>query len=394
MKKCLCLVVCLFVLLSFGYAHRTRRKETLKVLTFNTALTGVIERFFPDAMTSREMRRDAIMGAVRDSGADLVCLQEIPLGVDVATIVRNLSSVYPYSFSDLHLTDGSLPSQTESKVGPCDTKRLGTLLTCVTIKGCVSRAESGAINEFLKCVVNCCGIEFEDLLRNDCQNCLQCVVLTVYNPADLLKTCGSPVPNLSVPSLNSHGLLLLSKRPLTNTAAVEFYPNDPEILAHGYIRAKVDNKITAACIHASPLGSFNTEPLKRRFRSVQEQLMFEGQQVFGAFQSLRPLVLLGDFNVGPRTREAEPIAEEAYMILAQLFSTDVVDCCTVCPGNPFIKFNHVIDHIFAGGASVKNAKRVFTTDEVSVQPGTTRLPVSDHFGVIANVCFRTPVRRH
>ncbi|XP_052819159.1 uncharacterized protein LOC128245008 isoform X3 [Mya arenaria] len=349
MKKCLCLVVCLFVLLSFGYAHRTRRKETLK----------------------------------------------IPLGVDVATIVRNLSSVYPYSFSDLHLTDGSLPSQTESKVGPCDTKRLGTLLTCVTIKGCVSRAESGAINEFLKCVVNCCGIEFEDLLRNDCQNCLQCVVLTVYNPADLLKTCGSPVPNLSVPSLNSHGLLLLSKRPLTNTAAVEFYPNDPEILAHGYIRAKVDNKITAACIHASPLGSFNTEPaLKRRFRSVQEQLMFEGQQVFGAFQSLRPLVLLGDFNVGPRTREAEPIAEEAYMILAQLFSTDVVDCCTVCPGNPFIKFNHVIDHIFAGGASVKNAKRVFTTDEVSVQPGTTRLPVSDHFGVIANVCFRTPVRRH
>ena len=71
-----CLRVCFTNYIFTLYVY-TFTVENVKALTFNTALTGVVEQKNPGHATSREERRDAIINAVDSSGADVVCLQEV-----------------------------------------------------------------------------------------------------------------------------------------------------------------------------------------------------------------------------------------------------------------------------------------------------------------------------
>jgi len=54
-----------------------------------------------------------------------------------------------------------------------------------------------------------------------------------------IDSCAPVQPSTAVPSFNSMGLLLLSKRPLQNSIAVDMYPNIPQLLRRGYLQSFV-----------------------------------------------------------------------------------------------------------------------------------------------------------
>jgi len=62
--------------------------------------------------------------------------------------------------------------------------------------------------------------------------------------------CAAVQPSTAVPSFNGMGLLLLSKRPLFNSIAVDMYPNTPQLYRRGYIQSFVSSTKT-------PLNSSN-----------------------------------------------------------------------------------------------------------------------------------------
>ncbi|XP_052761690.1 uncharacterized protein LOC128204318 [Mya arenaria] len=170
-----------------------------------------------------------------------------------------------------------------------------------------------------------------------------------------------------------------------------------------FIFNQFDDKVTVVCTHLIPSLSDVTTPevaMKPFFASLVEQSRSEITTIVETFKNVRPLLLLGDFNVngGPLV-PGKAVGEDQYRRLSKLFNTQVTSNCTFCAADQNVyNLNSydvptVIDHIFGNGMGIRNVKRVFTPDEVSIPNNGERVPLSDHFGVMGDAVCSPGARR-
>ncbi|XP_060606978.1 uncharacterized protein LOC132759253 [Ruditapes philippinarum] len=376
----------LLLLLSVCLAE-SKMTETYKVMTYNAALLGAsisVDGTIPD---NREERRDALIKYLNDdANSDIVCLQEIFTGQDVEAIVNGVGSKFLYTYSELHLSDGTLPPQSDVIWAPaCDTTDYLNFANCAIGNGCLSSTSDTILSPVTyACLVTKCPTEFQTIVFVNGEKCVSCLIRN--SPNNHFKRCAGP-PSTDRWSINKIGLLLLSKKEISDTEAIEYFPNDINIFAYGYLRAKVGD-LTIGCTHIVPT-DFNFPPLMSQFQTFSDQQAVELQKFVDAFAGANPVIALGDFNCGPDTDTFDPVDASNYEILTGFFTTKLTEEGTFTSENAYNKapgqsYNYAIDHVFsAGSARILNTEVILKNGTMPL--GSSWLPYSDHYGVKAVV---------
>jgi len=359
------------------------------VTSFNTALLNLV----PQA----ETRRPHIAPGLRDTGSDVLCLQEVWLESDMRPLVESLQDTYPYHYSAIHYRQGDIRKPTSemgwteyfkykaSVFSPCtasDHVTLMSLMACALREGCVSKmSESGLLGT--QCITQQC----RTITKSLSQECVSCVVLQ----GGSLAGC-SPNPFNSLNAMNRPGLVLMSKTPMTSPQYVEYFPDNEMVTERGYLEADISGVGKVVCTHMTALFDVYYEyDLHFDNFTVQQAEEFATltRHLAGADH-----LLMGDLNTGPQVagegeRDLDGEGEVNFLRLtgqyayqAPYFSQD--GRCTYCTDNPLLgnTTNKVIDHILVKGQSqsVTNIERTLDTMLPS------GVPVSDHYGVKAEVC--------
>lgn len=149
-------------------------------------------------------------------------------GSDVkGTALHLMFSGYPYSYSSLHDSYGRL-SWGLIQTKPCsgdDGVKVQTTLQCMEQ---VCKNDFHTKEDQLRCAVKQCKLlELSD-------NCVSCFLVSGMD--DVTNKCinGSGATQINIP-----GLMILSKRPITNYKRVQFFPMARPIFSNQYIRANV-----------------------------------------------------------------------------------------------------------------------------------------------------------
>ncbi|WAQ95063.1 hypothetical protein MAR_007534 [Mya arenaria] len=275
-------------------------------------------------------RRGKIVQQLLQSGADMVCLQEVVFEEDVQALVDGLRSVYPHSFSSIH------------------------------------------------------SFKDDTIFINDiCSN----------------STVGGHK------RINTHGLLLVSKKPLTNRATIPFYPGTTNNIDSAVLETLYDGHTKVVCSHLTVYAPVTGEIDVALLGLLNYEAMstFEVNNLVSRYGDDTGTVILGDFNIGPADPTNSILAngEENYNVLEGAFTTTRVQQCTFC-GFPDNIYNQamfetrslIIDHIFASnGTEVVNAQRMFRPVDANTTTSDAdgNRPLSDHYGVMAEI-RRKPLR--
>ncbi|XP_053396020.1 uncharacterized protein LOC128556123 [Mercenaria mercenaria] len=278
----------------------------------------------------------------------------------------------------------------------CDQIALANLFKCVLYNGCANGTEKVRLGATVfQCMESNCKAEFTNLVLTSGEKYLSCV--TRNSPQTYFTRCTGE-PSTNIWNTNKLGLLLLSRKALSDTNAVEFYPDYTNVFPQGYLQAKVDaNNLNVVCVHAIqylPI-TFEFPPVSDLFPTYADQNAFEMQDLVKRFASVEPLVLLGDMNVGPGAPSVSPLGLSNYEILTSVFDTKVVKECTFCSTNPYtggeFVTNAILDHVLVNGdIKIRRIKVVLKPNDFAL--GEQNLPLSDHYGVKAVIKIQ-PKRR-
>ncbi|KAL5004342.1 hypothetical protein ScPMuIL_017798 [Solemya velum] len=313
-------------------------------------------------------RRDHIPSAISDLDADVVCLQEVWFEDDVKKIIKETRDSFPSSYSALHDDNGDLDTGNFNKP-LCFGFRAYKRILCSLTK-CSNTANNA---EYIACAAERCG-----LMKLD-QKCISCLILT---PASsILQTCITDITQ----TVNSPGLLLLSKSPLRNPSTTRYIPDTKQVLPRSYLMADVERIGKVVCTHlTSNLGEYY-EPLLS-FASWEEQQAEEVDHLLTLTAPMTQVVLMGDLNTGPENAENGITGEfeENYNLLtseglSSLYNEDP-GLCTWCKENPITDQSYnvrlLLDHVMVKGMNAVSAQRLLD-DNIEGQS----FPLSDHYAV-------------
>ncbi|XP_069111945.1 uncharacterized protein [Argopecten irradians] len=333
------------------------RQITLQ--TYNVGLNPRVDNM--------EIRKDAVVPELRHNGSDVVCLQEIWRSGDVQHIIESLRDIYPYSLSPLHDQMGNFQYRTFWP--PCFSWAAMSFATCA-LTYCRNEPTE---EDVVRCVVSC---GFVDVSRE----CISCVVIGGTFAA--LRGC---VYGFGY-NYNPQGLLLLSKRPLTDGSVTDYFPGTKTIAQRSYVKAEVEDFGPVVCTHmTSYLGDFYLEPsLMDRFRGWADQSQYEASVLISLFYRNRKGVIMGDLNTSPGLprRGVFPHMADSYNeFLYGHWSSPFVDrvgACTFCKDNvlTFDNESWILDHVLSKGHSIIDSKLLHTANIDGQE-----FPVSDHYGV-------------
>ncbi|KAL5005274.1 hypothetical protein ScPMuIL_018730 [Solemya velum] len=292
---------------------------------------------------------------------------------DVKEIIKETRNSFPFSYSALHGDNGDF-DQGIINMPMCFGPGAYDTILC-TLTKCSNTANNA---EFIACADTDCG------LMNLEEKCLSCLRFT---PASsIFQTCVSDVTQ----TVNSPGLLLLSKSPLRNRSTTRYIPDTKQLLPRSYLMADVERVGKVVCTHlTSNLGDDYYEPLLP-FASWEEQQADEVDHLLTLTAPMTQVVLMGDLNTGPEDAEngISGEFEENYNKLTSegLLSLYPEDpgLCTYCNENPLIDQSYnvslILDHVMVKGMNAVSAQRLLD-DNIEGQP----FPLSDHYGVEVTV---------
>ncbi|KAL8585147.1 hypothetical protein ACOMHN_013162 [Nucella lapillus] len=358
-------------------------KET--VLTYNAGMTTTVLGY--------DTRRYAVVDAIEGqaSETDFMCLQEAWFEEDVKNVLDRLQNNFPYHYSAIHNSVGNLRADSGSKswffpgwsTMACSLWKIVKLGACVTLK-------CGHSLHDQKCMVENCG----DHLYGLSQDCRSCVSASSSSVSDVVGKCTSAVMEYN--RMNRPGLLILSRRPLTDVQYVQFHPGRKVLLERGYIKATTADGMTKVCTHLSARLPYYFEAKLTEFTSFKEMQRNEILQLNRTFGGTRH-VLMGDLNTGiVRNEIGLPVLNgefaENYELLSNLLYQNAYmqndGRCTFCSSeNPVLKAQGkqygdiAIDHVLTSPgvtADVNSSQRVL--DDLSQM-------LSDHFGIQQDICM-------
>ncbi|XP_021338857.1 uncharacterized protein LOC110440236 [Mizuhopecten yessoensis] len=338
--------------------------QTVNIQSFNVGLTGYIANY--------NTRLARVIQTLKTRDYDIMCLQEVWYGNDVARIRKKLNrKVFAYTprLYQKTMLWGLLNAP------PCHGSDAALSVACI-LSTCTSLASERAA--LVNCTVRC-GI------MSLSQTCISCLV---NSAAEGGLRC---FDYLTREAMNVPGVMLLSKKKVNSVKTVYFELNVKQISKRAYIEAEIEGVGTVFCSHStSNVASDFYEPnLRQKYSSFAEQNLANSRQLTNAALSTSKPLIIGDLNTGPGVPAFNVTAdfEDSYNhFLSEGFTSPYVTMvgrCTFCVQNPLVsdwEQNNLIDHVLVRNRTVLSAKRLY----VENIPGTD-FPMSDHYGVEVEV---------
>ncbi|XP_060575285.1 uncharacterized protein LOC132732791 [Ruditapes philippinarum] len=206
-------------------------------------------------------------------------------------------------------------------------------------------------------------------------------VLNGVSQLSKVSSCSDKESVVGGRQMNNGGLLLLSKKKLRKVSYTDFHPSTKEAISRGYLTAKIKDFALVVCAHLSPATSdvfFEPDLLNAGFTSYSEINTFEVKALVKRFAAIKPVILLGDMNTGPKFKSKQTSRlPNNYKRLKKHFKTRPVKGYTFIHPNDASN-QSILNHIFVKNLSIHYTKRVFV-------PKKGETPMSDHVGVMSTL---------
>lgn len=340
--------------------------------TFVSYNAGLAVGFVPGA----NERRDSTAAAIAGLDADVICVQEVWLPDQIDAVKAAASSSHPNSYFPA-------PQQEILTEAACPDNQLDTLRTCAE-----ESCSDACADDLVNCIFDNCQLPFAFLP----QPCMQCAMANVGGTVqDVVDACTTQSVNYAYGG--SFGTGILSRTPLRNPEELVFDSTTNRRSALHAVAELADGDVDVYCTHLT--ASFATIPYPRPEGSWSEEQTAQVEQLRAWIDETAtlPVVVMGDFNVGPSGDGF--VAEEAANYAALVEGYDVPflsnsGVCTFCGDNPLIALgaddaqSELIDHILVKGWE----KAEYATSRILDEPvehgycgATITGAHSDHYGV-------------
>ena len=389
--------------------------EEVTVETFNVALAGSFIPF-------EQQRREALPAAIAESGADILCLQEVWTQQDKERIRSAVEVAFPYSVLFENDLDTPLDDPTDQN---------GNVPEAPTTVPCPEGNAEDIMDQAVDCAAESCntlspGDESGQTTSTECvvNNCFQSVVGLLGIPrcyaclatqlptrtfAEIRQSCPTVV-NQVLAFEGQNGILILSRYPLRD-ATNWVIPGTWNRRVITRATAELPNGVglDVYCNHLTPIFDNLAFPYTGQYgEGATDAAGWEAEQQLQAQKLIdfvrrtsgdTPAIVLGDFNTGRAfpeqdiAAEGEPTLDLLESVFTPAYAADYVPQCTFCPDNPVVGGDPEdepvwIDHIFSfnlASESTLTTSRTFDEDVVPVEPDgggdPVLVPLSDHFGI-------------
>jgi endonuclease/exonuclease/phosphatase family metal-dependent hydrolase len=274
----------------------------LKLLTYNVGLAH-------GAVALADERLPLLPGALEQTGADVVCLNEVWTDDDYESIQAGLQAAYPYSFRE-RTTDSSWPKL------QCLPWTVYSLDKCVKAS-CTPKGISAE-----ECVRGACKAKY-DALSDGCKFCI------AANAASPLNCVIWGAHDFAYEGRN--GLALFSRYPISKAT---YTPFDTVMIKRGVITATIEG-LRVQCTHMSSDLVVVPYPEDSAFAGWQEE---QAAQVEVITRVAREgcTVLMGDLNTGPTVGTIKGEVPSTYEALQEAGYGEgwTAPRCTFCKENP------------------------------------------------------------
>jgi len=358
----------------------------ISFLTFNAGLD-------PTTVLNYAERLKVLPQALADTGADVVCLQEVWKEADEKKIADDLKLVYPYRF--YKVTKAEEP---EPQPAACTEDDLLPMAMCY-LQNCGETDPSDVVAIGL-CLAQNCLTEITGIPA-ECRNCLIGAIMGGSTDiGSITEQCTTEQTPPTMAQGGNNGLMLLSRYPLSGAKLVTF---DSFYYQRAYISAVATHpyfgKIEVICTqftdtvgettYAGTYGSWSGE-LAAQAQSIIDLTPAKGT----AFR-----VLMGDLAAGPAIgRDIRGKNEDVYNLFyyAYYFNPfiepeDAAPSCTVCADNPLTAantVNQITSHILFTNFETLDLRAVRALDGTFTYTKSGKekeSPYSDHYGIKATL---------
>jgi len=300
-----------------------------------------------------------------------------------------LSGTYPYAYSAIDFT-----SNATATAPACSQDVAVTFGTCFATN-CGTLISGHSSSEVLGCAFTQCTSQVALTLSPfSCYNCI--VLAVVAGVSDAITYCAT---DMSEKYTYTHGLMMLSKQPLTN---VEIHPLPSFDFLRGYIYAETTiNSVPTGivCTHLTSILADYPGTLGQTWKSYEEENHGQVQIIsdWYASKTIQNKLWAGDMNHGPGLPGILESAPLAYTLaLSSGWDSHFPSSepfpqrsqCTWCVDNPEARLSdlttQVLDHIytkgFADGVLGAGSKTTITRTRV-FDDFFNGYYASDHYGL-------------
>lgn len=340
----------------------------LKLVTWNAGLAYGFVQY-------AEERAPLVPPALAALDVDILCLNEVWVGEDVAAVKQALATKLPTAafFEDM---------QQFADAPPCDPETLAPLVTCVA-DACGDTPEAACVLEF-------CNPEFQ-AQSGDCQ---QCLASNVGGPIDQLQAACSGDGALFAYD-GAFGVGLLTNQAVTAQEGLVLEGSTINRRGVQYMRLDPGGApLHVFCTHLTANLSIDYPREEGSWASEQAAQIDTIHGWIAERVGTDPVILMGDLNTGPSGTGFDAELESSWAKLADAGWVDPflaqTPFCSYCEENPLVGGasddveTTLIDHILFQRAGGTFAASRILDEEVALDtaddgPVVSRL--SDHYGV-------------
>jgi endonuclease/exonuclease/phosphatase family metal-dependent hydrolase len=362
-----------------SHKDATQEPTKLSFLTFNTALIAQTENL--------EQRLSATINDIPNTGADVICLQELWEPKHLKEVASKLRDAYPYAHWSV--SEGQ-------EVAGCNAADTDALLGCLT--DACSDIES---TEMTQCAVANCANAFTQV-STSCQNCV--INHQTLPPQQIAASCELSDEN-STEYKDQSGILLISKYPLKSK---DYLSLESSFGDRGVLAATIESEFVSSadvyCTHLvatqSDIKYPGTYDSWNGERAVQIDALT--QYIEEQRDDSESVVVMGDLNCGPDGGGVEGEDSEGFARLIKSgLGADYVKNkdfeCTFCADNSLVSSSSpsvMIDHILFSNLPkdlTQESRRVFTNPTtIEVDGKDVKTAYSDHYGFQMTLTSKNP----
>ncbi|CAD5114129.1 DgyrCDS3274 [Dimorphilus gyrociliatus] len=363
-------------------------------------------------LIKQNVRFEALKEKLIESDSDVICLQEIWNDEEIFELAGYLEEKYPYSFSFIHESNGSIPQHILKGKSKCDARVLADILKCMSL----SCAKAMNRNSLFSCTLQKCQV-----LNKIEKKCLECFIFKALTCVDTNRPDKDPfgfgqcvmeaagqgrltyisiftykkqiLRQATEPGRENHGLLLLSKRKFLKNSLKALPFDRRMIVQRGFLEVQlVGYKYISLLSVIFLLKSVATG--YKSWRELKEKA--EVDFLINRYSSDSNTFLLGDFNIGPEIKEKQidGYFDNLYQKMKENglrnVAVDHLALCTYCKDNTIVQImdpgyskNCILDGIIP--INIRN--RIVKVEREYVRdvrnPIILSIPMSDHYGISA-----------
>jgi endonuclease/exonuclease/phosphatase family metal-dependent hydrolase len=332
------------------------------------------------AVPLADERVKPIIEDLKNSPADVMCLQEVWTDEDALAIQNGIQGTFPYQFREK--TENDISSW--FACAPSEWLAMNTMNNCVTAK-----CTPSGISAF-ECAADQCAPEWA-ALDDHCKLCL------AANASSPTSCAVANAPMYANGGRN--GILLVSRTEMTN---VSYTPFDTFVIKRGVIRADVAG-YQVQCTHMTADLDVVPYPVEGAYRSWKEEHRAQVEVMAKQAGNERRTVLLGDLNTGPASAGVDgELPDNFAAVLAAGYSDTWTSGakCTYCQDNPLAcskpegcgglssRIDHALLRNFAPDVTLGFAR--FATQPITLVDADGRSHdgrLSDHYGITATMPY-------